>query len=280
MDRAAPLVAITRPAAQAAGLVRLLEAEGIATLVAPAIRRVAPASWGPLDEGIRGVEAGRYLGVLFTSPAAVEAYALRSALLRGEAPFESKLVEGDPAPAFGAAPPPLPELAGRIVGAVGRGTAAVLARHGIARCVLSRDGTGGGLAEALRAELGERLAGARFLQPRAAAGREELATGLRACGAAVDVVDAYRTEPAGAAELAELARRADRLGAVIYASPSAVEAVFAAAPAVRTVPAVAIGATTGAALVQAGARAIFEADHPDDEGLLAATLRALGRTTT
>lgn len=279
MDRAAPLVAITRPAAQAAGLVRLLEAEGIATLVAPAIRRVAPASWGPLDEGIRGVEAGRYLGVLFTSPAAVEAYALRSALLRGEAPFESKLVEGDPAPASGAAPS-LPELAGRIVGAVGRGTAAVLARHGIARCVLSRDGTGGGLAEALRAELGERLAGARFLQPRAAAGREELATGLRACGAAVDVVDAYRTEPAGAAELAELARRADRLGAVVYASPSAVEAVFAAAPAVRTVPAVAIGATTGAALVQAGARAIFEANHPDDEGLLAATLRALGRMRT
>lgn len=248
---ASELVVITRPAEQAASLASLLEARGIRTLVAPAIRRVAPASWEPLDRGIGELLRGAYAGVLFTSPAAVEAFFAR---LPGRLP------------------------AGLVIGAVGRGSAAALAARGLAADVVPDEGHGVGLAEALIDRFGDRLRGMRFLQPRAMEGREELSALLGRAGSPVDVVDAYRTLLAGPADLAPLRAALDRgeVGALVFASPSAVRAVVEAIGLPAAVPAVAIGGTTAVALQAAGALRIVVATRPEDDALAAAVLEALG----
>ncbi|WP_373048254.1 uroporphyrinogen-III synthase [Vulgatibacter sp.] len=250
MSGAGGLVAITRPAEQAASLAALLEAKGIGSLVVPAIRREPPSSWAGLDRGIALLGRGTYAGVLFTSPAAVEAF------------FSRGRVTGEP-----------------VIGAVGQGTAAALERHGVRAAIVPDEGNGSGLAGALIDRYGARLHGMRFLQPRAAGGREELSRELLAAGAAVDVVDAYRTVLASAAELDPLRRalEAGSVGAVIYASPSAVRAVAEAIGSPGEVPAVAIGGTTAVALQAWGAREVVVAERPDDEALAAAAALALRR---
>lgn len=251
MSAARPLVAITRPAEAATGLSALLREAGCEVMLAPAIRRVAPSSWEGLDRGIESLESGAYRGLLFTSPASVEAFVSR--------------VHGVPV--------------GLLIGAVGRGTASALEAAGLSPSVISEKGTGADLARAVASHLGAAVHGAAFLLPRAAEGREELASGLAAAGARVDVVEAYRTIRAGADELAELVAglRAGRIAAVIFASPSAVEAVLAAAGSVVGAAAVAIGETTAGALRDAGVHQVHVATAPDDAGLLRATLQAIGR---
>lgn len=255
MGAARPLVAITRPAEQAAGLAELLRARGIEPLVAPAIRRVAPASWAPLDRGIELLGRGHYAGVLVTSPAAVASFADRARRAGARVP------------------------AGVLVGAVGEGTAAALRAIGLQVDVVPPEGNGEGLAAALIDRLGPRLQGMRFLQPRAAEGRTELSRDLVAAGARVDVVDAYRTLPATAAELAPLrdALGHHGLSAIVFASPSAVRAVHEALGPIPDLPSVAIGGTTAVALQAAGYRRIHVAASPDDEALCRAVLEALGR---
>lgn len=245
-----PVVAITRPAEQAEGLAALLRAEGFEPLVVPAIRRLPPRSDLALARGIAALDAGAYAGVLFTSPAAVRAF-------------------------FDRRPPPLP--AGAIVGAVGAGTAAALRARGVGEAVVPDREDGVGLAGALVERFGPRLRGMRFLQPRAEEGREELARDLIAAGAAVDVVAAYRTVAATAEALAPLrgALEAGRVGAIVFASPSAVRAVHEGIGLPPEIPAVAIGPTTAIALQAAGARRIEVAPRPDDAGLLAAVQAAL-----
>jgi uroporphyrinogen-III synthase len=246
----ADLVAITRPADAAAPLAARLEARGLRTLIAPAIRRVAPASWEPLDRGVAELLRGVHAGVLFTSPAAVDGFFAR---LRGRLP------------------------AGLVIGAVGRGTAAALRTRGLVASVVPDEGNGVSLAEDLIDQFGDRLRSMRFLQPRAAEGREELSSILGAAGAPVDVVDAYRTLLAGPAELLPLRAAAGRgeLGAVVYASPSAVRAVVEAIG-LPEVPSVAIGGTTAIALQAAGARRIVVTARPEDDALEDAVVEALG----
>lgn len=247
----ADLVAITRPAEAAAPLAARLEARGIPTLIAPAIRRVPPSSWESLDRGVAEMLRGAYAGVLFTSPAAVEGF-------------------------FARLPERMPE--GLVIGAVGRGTAASLRARGLSVSVVPDEGNGVSLAEDLIDLFGDRLRTMRFLQPRAAEGREELSSMLGAAGAPVDVVDAYQTLLAGPGELLPLREAAGRgeLGAVVYASPSAVRAVVEAIG-LPVAPSVAIGGTTAIALQAAAARRIVVAARPEDDALEAAVLEALGR---
>lgn len=248
---ASDLVIITRPAEQAASLAARLEARGLRVGVVPAIRRVPPASWEPLDRGIAELLRGAYAGVLFTSPAAVEAF-------------------------FSRLPGALPE--GLVIGAVGRGSAAALRARGLDAAVVPDEGHGVGLAEALIDQFGDRLRSMRFLQPRAAEGREELSAILGRAGSPVDVVDAYRTVLAGPAALAPLGEAIERaeVGALVFASPSAVRAVVEAIGLPADVPAVAIGGTTAVALQAAGARRIVVATQPEDDALEAAVVEALG----
>ena len=242
------LVAITRPAEASRALASRLRDAGYEVLLAPAIRRVEPESWARLDQGIAELLRGGYRGVLFTSPAAVEF-------------FFRRLSAAVPGASF--------------IGAVGEGTASALRKRGVRVDVIAPGGTGASLAEAVVARLGEELEGAGFLQPRAAEGREELSSGLAARGARVDVVPAYRTLPASSAELAELgaALAADRVDIVVFASPSAVSAVFAAVGDLGAARVVAIGETTADALRQRGVSAVEVAEMPDDDSLFDAIVR-------
>jgi uroporphyrinogen-III synthase len=156
------------------------------------------------------------------------------------------------------------------VWAVGPATARALAAAGIAAEVpaVARDARA--LAEALIAQ--RAVAGRRVLVPRAEDGRDEAIAVLRAAGVEVDVVTAYRTvaTPHDAPELARglaVLRRGESAVCAVFA-PSQVEALDALV-AVRAIAArfVAIGATTAAALRDAGVAAVAVADAPTPEGL-------------
>jgi len=98
------------------------------------------------------------------------------------------------------------------------------------------------------------------LVPRPAEGRGELLDGLRAAGAEVAAVEAYRTVPARAEELACLGAwiRAGEIDAVAFASPSAVRAVSAALGAASS----ALAGVLLAAIGPSTAQALREVDLP------------------
>lgn len=249
-------IAITRQPKDGEGLAALLRGLGAEVTFFPSIERRPPSSWDPLDRGLRELAEGGYDGLLLTSPAAVQAVAhRREALGLG--------------------------WARTFVGAVGPGTGRAAEREGWAPQVIPSRHDGVALAAAVAEAYGAALRGQRFLQPRAEEGREELARHLTARGATVDVVPAYRTVPAPAEALRplSLAARAGTVEAVVFASPSAVEAVFAASSESSSwlgdAWAVAIGDTTAAALRRRGVERVRAATQATDEGLLEATLRAM-----
>jgi uroporphyrinogen-III synthase len=230
-------VVVTRPRASSDEAAKALRRLGAEVAFAPLIRRLPPRSWGPLDRALARLE--RYDAVAFASAAAVEALFRRA---RGRLK----------------SPPP--------AAAVGPATARALTARGWRPRVVAEDARAEGLARALRLPRG-----AKVLLPRAERGREALPRLLRAAGAKVDAVTAYRTvpDPAGRRAL----RRALRAGAdaVCFASGSAV----AAAGPLGRAAAVAIGPTTAAALRARGVRPAAVADAPTPAALARAVLRAL-----
>jgi uroporphyrinogen-III synthase len=135
------------------------------------------------------------------------------------------------------------------------------------------DQTAEGLADALAAQ---GAAGRRVFLPLSDRARDALAARLRAAGAAVDCVVAYRTlVNAGTGEIPELL--AAGVDLAVFASPSAVEGLMAAAGTqARTVPAVVIGPTTAAAARQAGLDVVAVASPSTVVGLKEAILAHLG----
>ncbi|HTM57839.1 MAG TPA: uroporphyrinogen-III synthase [Candidatus Udaeobacter sp.] len=137
-------------------------------------------------------------------------------------------------------------------GAVGGATAEALRQSGLTDVVVAAEpGAEGLLRELLRSRS---FRGERVLLPRAAEGRDVLASGLREAGASVDEVVAYVT----AAEIEDSIRETwerERPAAAVIASPSAARAL-ADAVGIDTLCAlaaiVAIGPTTGAALASLG----------------------------
>jgi uroporphyrinogen III methyltransferase/synthase len=110
----------------------------------------------------------------------------------------------------------------RRLAVIGPGTEEALREHGLRAEVSPPEFRAEGLVAALARH---DIRGVRVLIPRAAVAREVLPDGLRALGAAVDVVSAYRTEPAapsGHVDEACAAARAGRLDAVTFTSPSTV----------------------------------------------------------
>jgi uroporphyrinogen III methyltransferase/synthase len=182
---------------QAGELVRLLEARGASVRELPMIRIEPPADPGPLRRAVRSVDSFDW--VVFLSVNGVEGFwrELRAAGLDARA------------------------LAASRVACVGPGTAAALARRGVAPAVVPEEYVAEALLEALaRAEA---LSGKRILLPRGAGGRAVLPEGLRALGAEVTEVEVYRTVPEveHAAELRELLR-AGAVDALVFTSPSTV----------------------------------------------------------
>ncbi len=141
-------------------------------------------------------------------------------------------------------------LARRGLAAVGPATADRLARAVREPDLVPPEAKG----EALAAALAPHVRARRVLVPRPAEGRPELLEGLRAAGADVAAVEAYRTLPAPPEQIAPLATwiLAGEVDAVAFASPSAVKAVVAGlgdrAPLLGRVVLAAIGPTTSDAL--------------------------------
>ena len=208
-------VAVMRAREQAGELVRLLEARGASVRVLPMIRIEPPADPEPLRRAVRSV--GSFDWVVFLSVNGVEGF------------WRELDAAGLDAKAFAASR----------VACVGPGTAAALVRRGVEPAVVPEEYVAEALLEALaRADT---LLRKRVLLPRGAGGRPVLPEGLRALGAEVTEVEAYRTVPEAehAGELRELLR-AGAVDALVFTSPSTVDSF------VRSV-----GADPGRALVAA-----------------------------
>lgn len=196
----------------------------------PAIAFAPPADPAPLDAALGAL--ARTDWIVFASATAVERTLDRAAAL-GVTPAD---------------------LARPRLAAVGPATAACLAERLRPPDLVPGDARG----VALAAELAREVKGRRVLLPRPSEGRTELLDGLRAAGADLVAVDAYRTVPAPPEALAPLARwiASGEVACVAFASPSAVRAVVQAlgrdAPLLGRVALAAIGPTTGDALRDAG----------------------------
>ena len=159
-------VLITRAAAQAATLARLLREAGAEVIEAPTIAIEPPPSWQPLDEALGGLATFRW--VVFTS-------------VNGVAMVDARLAH------LGMS---WRALARARVAAIGPATAAALDVHGMRPEVVPEEYRAEGLVERLRPLV---RPGDAVLLPRAAETRDVLVTELARLGARVVEVPAYRT---------------------------------------------------------------------------------------
>lgn len=160
-------VLVTRPREQAAELCDALAALGAEAIEAPMIRIVAPEESAPLEDAVNS--AGEFDWIIFTSGNAVKAF--MDTLFAGDRDVRS--------------------LKGPKLCAVGSATAEKLTAFGIKVDLVPQDFRGDALVAAMAA--GEPLKGARVLFPHGDIAREVTADDLRAAGADVVEVIAYRT---------------------------------------------------------------------------------------
>ncbi|MDE5879056.1 MAG: uroporphyrinogen-III C-methyltransferase, partial [Desulfovibrio sp.] len=201
-------VVVTRAREQASGLAGRLTELGCEVIQFPTIEIREPHSYAPLDAAI--AELGGYDWLIFTS-------------VNGVRHFWRRLeAAGKDSRALG----------GLRVAAIGPATAEALWRHGIRADFVPDKYQAEGVLEGLTALAGDRLAGLRFLLPRAAEASELLPQELRKAGAVVDVLTAYETVPAGARK-DEVLRllEAGELDCVSFGSSSTVENFLALVPA-------------------------------------------------
>ena len=238
------VIVITRPRAKSGGAAAALANRGARVIYAPLIKVVKPRSFDPLDRAIKNLR--RYDAVAFTSVSAVDFFFLRCRKILGRAPVSP-----------------------RVLAAVGRSTANAVAVHGWHCTVIPEDARAAGLARVLRVPRG-----ARVLIPRAERGLDTLPKSLRAAGARVTVVPAYRTLPDEKGR--RIYRRALALGAdaVQFASGSA---VVLGVPDLKLsgAAAVAIGPTTAAVLRARGVVPAAVSKRPDPESFARAVVLAL-----
>ena len=232
-------VAVTRARAQASGLAARLENLGASVVQAPTIRvrELSDSAPAPLD-------LSPYDLVCLTSANGVQFL------------FKRLAAAGHDARA----------LAGARIAAIGPGTVAALAEHGIVADIVPERFLAESLVEAL-SELEIR----RALLATAGGARETLPAALRERGVSVDVLALYETvaEPLSESALTA-ARRADY---ITFTSSSSVrfflQAAGEPAPEQRLVS---IGPITSATLAEHGLRAHVEARQHDVDGLVEALL--------
>lgn len=242
-------VLVTRAAHQAGKLSDGLKALGAIPVEVPVLEIVFLDS---LDPVLRQID--EYDWVIFTSANTVRALGERSAALGIVS--QSDAVK---------------------VAAVGAATASAARAAGWPVSVVPENY----VAEGLVAALGRELAGTHVLLARAEVARDVIPDALRAGGAIVDVVDAYRNVvPKGAPEQLRRAL-SDGLDAVTFTSSSSVIHLADVAHAAGLgfpfpgVPAVSIGPITSQTLRDFGWEPAAEADPHDIPGLIAATVRVL-----
>lgn len=161
-------IVVTRSREQADELIEMLEERGAEAILAPAIRIAPPEDLSGLERAC--AEAGAFDWLVFTSGNAVDAF------------MERLLAAAD-----------VRELKGVKICTVGESTASRLANYGIRVDLVPPEFRAEALVEALKGT-GE-IAGRRVLFPRADIARDVVADELRAAGAEVVEVVAYRTVP-------------------------------------------------------------------------------------
>jgi len=256
-------VLVTRPREQAAELVDRLRALGADPIEAPMIRILPPEDSAPLHRAAE--DPGAFDWIVFTSANAVEAY------------MNAVLAEHD-----------LRALKGPRLCTVGSGTADRLARYGIKADVIPDEYRAEAVLGAV-AQAGS-LDGAHILLPRSDIGREVVVEQLRAAGAIVTDVIAYRTV------LEETHREGDpdvyrmflegRIDVVTFTSPSAVRnfvKVYGADPAadlLKNTTVAAIGPVTADAARQLGIHVSVQPATYTVAGLVDAIAAHFSRTRT
>ena len=235
-------ILVTRTREQASVLAGQLRARGAEVIEVPTIRIEPPPSYALLDAALARIT--EYDTLLVTS-----ANTARVLLARK--------------------PPPWPVQPFTV--AVGPATAAALREGGLRVDLQPKPA----VAESVVRELAPTARGKRMLLPRAAVAREVLAEELRAAGAMVDVVEAYRTVLAEESRAA-LEQAFERgVDAVTFTSSSTVENLFAllgeqaAREALRAAKVLSIGPVTSATLRRFGTEPAAEACPHDVSGLLA-----------
>ena len=244
-------VLVTRPPPGGQHLADLLEGRGFEVHLIPVLAIVPPEDLSALNVAASRAAAGGYDWVVVTSANGVRA--ISEALGRQD----SREGGGDTE---------APLLRARVA-AVGSATAEAARRAGWSVDLVPESFTGEGLLDAFAAVPVE---GARVLFAVAEAARAIVPDGLRARGAYVDVVVAYRAA-ATAGEDGERLRslvREGRLDLVTLASPSAAEGLLEMAGRdVLEVPAAVIGPVTADAARSLGFDVVSEAAPHTSEGL-------------
>jgi uroporphyrinogen-III synthase len=218
-------VLVTRQPEQAAGLAEALRREGAHVIEVPLIEIAPPADPTALRQAVERLAA--YDWLVLTSANAVRAFAI--------------------------------ELSGRAlpadvsIAAVGPGTSDAV-RGSLPGANVSLQPAEDFRAEGLLAAFGSvDVAGRRILIPASERARDTLAVGLKARGATVDVVTAYRTLMPADSPRRVAAALADGVDVVTLASPSTVDGFVSACPPAAARPrALVIGPVTAHAARQAG----------------------------
>jgi uroporphyrinogen-III synthase len=247
-------IVVTRAAQQSGGLRERLEQQGAEVLLLPTIEIVPPESYTPLDDALR--QAGDFDWLVVTSANAVR-------------------VMDDRLTALGLGAQSLAHVR---CGAVGPSTADAMRSRGLVVDVVPERYVGEALADALA----DRVRGQRVLLVRAAVARDVVPESLRAAGAEVAIVDAYRTiVPADAVARARAVFSDEPLpDAVVFTSGSTVTHLLdvlreAGLAFPSQVACVSIGPVTSAALREAGLPVASEAETASLDSLVDACVRFL-----
>ena len=254
-------VLVTRAAHQAGKLSDGLRALGAVPVEVPVLEIRPPESFKPLDAALQNLYD--YDWLILTSANTVHALAERaSALGIGLGGFTSLKVA-----------------------AVGASTAEAARRAGFAVAFIPESYVAESLIEGLTGLEGfaGRTAGPRILLARAAVARDVIPDALRATGARVDVVDAYRNALPEAAPRLLRKALADGVDAATFTSSSSATHLAEAARSagiawpLAGIPAISIGPITSQTLKELGWEPAIEAHPSDIPGLIAATANLLTR---
>jgi uroporphyrinogen-III synthase len=285
-------VLVTRAAHQAGQLSQALSALGAEPVEVPVLEIRPPQSFDSLDRALRRL--GSYDWLIFTSANTVRALVERSAALgispgaeintpalkeRGLGTHSAGRPRGQRLPGGNGASPPEEGIHAKFpqVAAIGQATAAAARNAGFTVALVPPTY----VAEALVASLAERAAGTKILLARAETARDLIPGALRAAGAVVDVVDAYRNVLPEAAPERLRAALAAGIDAATFTSSSSVTHLAGAAHAAGVafpfagVKAVSIGPITSATLREHGWDPAAEAHPSDIPGLTAAVEKLL-----
>ena len=248
-------VLVTRAQHQAGKLSEGLRALGAVPVEVPVLEIVAPESYTPLDDALQHLD--RYNWLILTSSNTLPAVNARAAHSGVH----------------------LADAEGLKVAAVGSATAEAARQSGFRVTIVPESYIAESLVDCLRDQVSEN----RVLIVRAAVARDVIPDALRASGATVDVVDAYRNVLPEAAPEQLRQALADGIDVATFTSSSSATHLAKAARAAGVawpfagVPAISIGPITSQTLRELGWPPTAEADPSDIPGLIAAIERTLFR---